>query len=367
MPTTGRKSKGGQAAEAEEEDATNGNRNGNPQDSLTSQERRTRLTGKRNLGATGANGAVDIQAEAEDKATGPGSPRPKKPKSSKPSFREDEADDEAAVYLAPLDEAGDAVEALPSLAAVDGESAASEEEDYLDRCKYSGWGSIVTDDTDADHDFEVWRRAIQELRRQRKPQARRGGAGERPTAEELHRHLREALQSKDWSAITAPMAMPRSSEISAAVRQLSREDVLATLVMIADRHESHPRERNVCAAWIQQILDHRAESLTGRREFKSALRPFLSSLEARLDSPFSVGQVLTCMGKWRMAAGLARSRLQEQLRASTGTALNEVEDEEDFGEDEEEEKDECEDDAEEAGRSNALKSAADDSDDGDDE
>lgn len=338
-------------------------RNGNPQDSLTSQERRTRLTGKRNLGSSGANGTVDVQAEAEDKA-GPGSPRPKKPRSSKPTVNEDEAADDAAVYLAPVDEAGDAVEALPSLAAVDGESPASEEEDYLDRCKYSGWGSIVTDDTDADHDFEAWRRAIQELRHQRKPQARRG-ATEKPTVEELHRLLREALQSKDWSAITAPMTTPRFSDISAAVRLLSREDVLATLVMVADRHESYPRERNVCATWIQQILDHRAESLAGRREFKSALRPFLSSLEARLDSPLSVGQVLTCLGKWRMAAGLARSRLQEQLRASTGTALNEVEDEEDFGEDEEE--DECEDDVEEAGRPNASKLVADDSDDGDDE
>eukprot|EP00933_Yihiella_yeosuensis_P044809 TRINITY_DN40080_c0_g1_i1.p1 TRINITY_DN40080_c0_g1~~TRINITY_DN40080_c0_g1_i1.p1 ORF type:complete len:355 (+),score=107.17 TRINITY_DN40080_c0_g1_i1:98-1162(+) len=351
-----RKSKGGQEQDEDDGGDLNG-KNGNGQHDTPSKVKK-RVSGKQTLedGADNGNSTT----------------RSKKARTSKGGDGEETVADEAAdaVYLKPVDEAADAVDAPVAQRAAS--FADSDPEDGVtDPMRNGGsWGSIVRDDTDADHDFAAWRRAIEDLRRQRKPEARRGELGHRPTVEELLRSTKQALQGGDWALLGAPQQLPKPSDVAAVARQLSREEVVPTLKALADRHESHPRERMACSLWIVQILDQRGETLLGRRDLVAALRPLLRSLSRRIGPASAAGNVLSCIGKWKMAAGLAKSRRQEQARAAAGTnssntVVADDSEGDDYGEDDEEEDED--DDADEVVPGKNTKAAPEDSDDDDDD
>jgi len=250
----------------------------------------------------------------------------------------EDAEENEAVYVAPVDEAGDA---SAPLAAKKLQAESDPEDGLVNGSRMAACDSNV-DGAKVVHNFDAWRRAIEDLRKLRKPEAKRGDPMTRPAVDEIAKSLRQALEGADWGAVTAPALTTRPEAMLGVVKQLRRGEALQTLTGMSARHESHPRERTACGLWVQQILDQHGESLTGKPELRKALRPLLVALAKRLGSASRAGEVLSCLGKWRMAAGLARVRRQEQVRAKAAEAsagVNEVEafsEADDYAEDDEE-------------------------------
>mmetsp|Transcript_112973 Transcript_112973/g.269271 ORF Transcript_112973/g.269271 Transcript_112973/m.269271 type:complete len:248 (-) Transcript_112973:63-806(-) len=131
----------------------------------------------------------------------------------------------------------------------------------------------------------------------------RGDVRERASPDLLVQRIRSAFEDKDWAVLTAAAGIPRSQDITAAVKQLSYQEVLDFLKALVERYD-HPRERRNCAMWIHQVLDHESHGLAGSEQLRKVLRPLFTALLR--DGQEHSGQVLSCLGKWRMILGLAK-------------------------------------------------------------
>mmetsp|Transcript_70228 Transcript_70228/g.184087 ORF Transcript_70228/g.184087 Transcript_70228/m.184087 type:complete len:296 (-) Transcript_70228:108-995(-) len=179
-------------------------------------------------------------------------------------------------------------------------------------------GCAVRADVD-DAGGDGWRKALEELRKTRKPQervAQKADAGGPPMKERLLAIVRSAIESGKWAAVTSPMAFPRPVDISAVARQLDADEVYALLVACAKRYESHPRDRFICSGWILQALEDGGEEATGRKVVRRKLRPLLRALAQRVGPAGRSGEVLSCLGKWRYTAELAAVR-RETMKANS--------------------------------------------------
>lgn len=167
----------------------------------------------------------------------------------------------------------------------------------------------------ADHDFDEWRKSLEELRREQRPEARFGDPAAKPSQDELARRLKKAIRDNDWSLITAPAALASPAILVAAVQQLSAESLPTALQGLASRWTARPRERPQTSNWLLQILKRRGETMVGKASSAEVLRPFLRLLALRLGHDSQSGKVLSCLGKWRMAVGLAVARRDVRSRA----------------------------------------------------
>jgi len=174
-----------------------------------------------------------------------------------------------------------------------------------------------------------WKRGLQELRRNaaKRRQAKDALAGgssssqqqrRRPTAEELVSLVRSAVESGDWAAIVSPGAgqLPQPPVVGAAVRQLSDTERIAVLGASAARYEEEPFDRNASGTWVMQVLEQGGAFLAGRSDLREALRPLLSSVSKSLGSNRRHGDVLACLGSWRLVAELAAAQ-REATKAKT--------------------------------------------------
>jgi len=322
MPATGRRKSGGKEAVNDADTVPNGTRNGSPkQDS--SKEVKTRLTGKR---------APDGREATEEK---------KKMKTDAEESKEVDEEEDKTVRVEPVGEASD----LNAAAKATAREPDSDPEDFImEETRLASWATF--EDDGVDHDFASWSRAIEELRRTRRPEARRGSIGVKITPEDLLKQVRQSLQSGDVANLTAPAEPPRITDMIAVVQQMKRAELLDFLAALAERHESHPRERPQCTAWVHQVLDASSGRLIGLKKFRSILRPLLRAIVRRRRLASKDAEALGCLGKWRMAAGIARVRRRQEdanklasLASTTSAGLLEEdeEDEEDIDEDEEEE------------------------------
>eukprot|EP00930_Biecheleria_cincta_P021894 TRINITY_DN16091_c0_g1_i2.p1 TRINITY_DN16091_c0_g1~~TRINITY_DN16091_c0_g1_i2.p1 ORF type:complete len:361 (-),score=90.90 TRINITY_DN16091_c0_g1_i2:132-1214(-) len=331
----------------------NGSRNGvSPKD----KEGRKRLSGSKRLPPEAASEGGDNGNQAS--AASPGL-RTKKQRSA---ANDEEEEEPSAVYVDPVDEALDAdLQQGPEPEHEPAEPCSDPEAGAFEDARLDFWGDADGKDG-ADHDFDAWRKAIEELRRQRKPElSRRSGdvaVSTRPTPEELLRNLRQALQGGDWANVTALASLPRSSDLASVVKKLKREEALQTIAALAARHESHPRERWSCNMWIHQVLETWSHSLGGRRELRAALRPLLAALAGRLGVSSRAEEVLSCLGKWRMLTKLGKMHRQAAKNGSASAADGDEEGDAEDGDD----ADDDDDDEEEAEATAAAE--ADDSENG---
>lgn len=257
--------------------------------------------------------------EGKTKASGPPAneetPRTKKSKAA--VVTEDDAAE--ANYVHPVEEATrDAVDVQEHQAQARkkriAEEPLSDPEVWMAEASQPSWANY--EDDGADHDFSEWRKAFEELRRKRKPEARRGDPSIKPTADELLRMLRKAVDDGDWTSLTAPASLPRPADMVTAVRQLSDQDVVAAVRGLTERHELRPRERPATWSWLVQILERRGEALTRRQNAAEVLRPLLRDLVKRIGPDSRSQEAGACLGKWRMAASLAAARREVRSRAA---------------------------------------------------
>lgn len=318
-PGGGRKS----SSRGGDDEILNGSRNvASPKD----KEGRKRLSGSKRLPseAAGENGSQASGAS-------PGL-RTKKQRSAANAEDEEEP---TAVYVDPVDEALDAdLQQGPEPEHDPPEPCSDPEAGAFEDARLDSWGDAI-EENGVDHDFAAWRKAIEELRRQRKPELSSKPAPARPTPEELLRNVRQALQGGDWASVTALASLPRSSDLASVVKKMKREEALQTIAALAARHESHPRERWSCNMWIHQVLETWSQSLCGQRDLKKALRPLLAALAGRLGVSSRAEEVLSCLGKWRMLSKLGKMHRQ----AANGSVADPHLDEADADDDEEDDAD----------------------------
>lgn len=156
-----------------------------------------------------------------------------------------------------------------------------------------------------------WRCGLEELRRTypRKPRAlSHSRTKERPETSEFVQLVQTAIEKQDWTAITDPAFAPRQPEMVACVKELSENELLELLRVVASHHEAQPRARWLCCNWMTQVLEHASCSLAGRPQLRMALRPLLEALDQRLPPMHNDGQALACLARWRLVAELARDR-----------------------------------------------------------
>jgi len=338
MPSTGTRRKSGGTEAANDKDSLSpGTRNGSADSTPPSKDARKRLSGKRTADASQGEEVPDKKSKKELKEGQEVNGREKK---------EEEDQEKNGVFLAPLDEAGDlhASAAVPVVSAkAEKQEVDSDPEDaILEETRLASWATF--EEGGADHDFGSWSRAIEELRRTRRPEARRGSVGVKLTVEDLLKQVRQSQQGGDIANLTAAVEPPRITDVMAVVQQLRRSEVWELFAALTARHESHPRERSQCHAWINQILEHRSEQICGRQRCRKILRPLIEAVVRRRRLASKDAEVMGCLGKWRMASGIARVRRRQEesnrlaAMASTDAApLLEEDDEEDLDEDSEEE------------------------------
>jgi len=167
-----------------------------------------------------------------------------------------------------------------------------------------------------------WHLQLEELKRQRPPAPRSRIAADEKVAPlteaELLTMARRACgdaSEANWQALLFPVKFPRSAAVVSAVRQLNGPEAVTILSTCAARYRLHPRERVLCAAWILQIIENRGSILVGRRELSEALNPLLQHLKPSPGQVPFISQVLSCLGKWRLASSMCQN--QRRIRAGS--------------------------------------------------
>lgn len=225
--------------------------------------------------------------------------RCKKYKSSRESNEDDGAG--AARYVEPFPEAGAAEDAEDA-----GEAGAAQLEHRI-----GSWADVeipeeeeVEEAEEAEGDLETWTKSLQELCRRLQPEVGRGERSEKPSAEELLQRIRAALKSGDWLNITAAVWISRGPDMASAVKQLSAAELVTFSKALVDRYE-YPRERLNCERWLAQILEHGSHAVIDSEAFREVVRPLIKTLTEELKPADFGGQVLHCLGKWKMVQRLA--------------------------------------------------------------
>lgn len=244
--------------------------------------------------------------------------RSKKPKSSRESKNSEE---DGARYVEPFPEAGSAEDA--------GEAGATQLEHRI-----GSWADVeipeeeeVEEAEEAEGDFEAWTKSLQDLCRRLRPEVGRGERGEKVSAEELLHRVRAALKSGDWLNITAAVWTPRGPDMMSVVKQLSAAELVAFSKALVDRYE-YPRERINCERWFSQILEHGSHAVIDSEAFREEVRPLIKTLTEELKPADFGGQVLHCLGKWRMV-----QRLSQDYHSHHAKDADEADDDDDDEED----------------------------------
>lgn len=193
-------------------------------------------------------------------------------------------------------------------------------------------GGVVQDAASAAVD---WKRGLQELRRnavkrRQTKETLAGGSGpsqqqrRRPSAEELVNLVRNAVEQGDWASIVSPPAgqLPQPPVVGAAVKLLADSERLAVLRASASKYEAEPFDRNASGTWVMQVLEQGGACLAGRLELREALRPLLGSVSQSLGSNRRRGDVLSCVGSWRLVVELAAA--QREATNAAATAVEEA-------------------------------------------
>jgi len=201
---------------------------------------------------------------------------------------------------------------------------------------------------DSTGDDDSWRHGLEELRRRKqKTLERERSSGNlsraasisasRLDGDELADLIRAAVRGASWTAVTMPSIPPKLAAVTSAVRGLHDHEVRELVRVCATRYETHPRQRSLCAVWIMQVLSLRSATLVGQRELREALRPLFKKLAARFGQMRRGGQVLACLGKWKLVrslAGQARRRILEAEADGDEDAADDAKDDADAGDDE---------------------------------
>lgn len=240
--------------------------------------------------------------------------RSTKPKSAASAATNEDAAE--ARYVEPFPEAG---------AAEDAEAGAAQ----LDH-RIGSWADVeipeeeeVEEAEEAEGDFETWTKSLQDLCRRLQPEVGRGERSEKLSAEELLQRIRAALKSGDWLNITAAVWTPRGPDMISVVKQLPAAELVAFSKALVDRYE-YPRERLNCERWLTQILEHGSHAVIDSEAFRAEVRPLIKTLTEELKPADFAGQVLHCLGKWRMV-----QRLSEDYHSHAAKGADEADEEDD--------------------------------------
>lgn len=164
------------------------------------------------------------------------------------------------------------------------------------------------------------------------------------TQEELLARVRESIDNGDWSNLMVGRA-PKNKTIEYVVRELAADEMGKVLQAFSEKYQSAPSVAQIlCAPWILQFLEHRAEVVVDNALGNATLRKLLKVLEQRLAGDPG-NEALACHGKWRLMAEWRSVALQERAAAQSESAQKVVisaEDEADASDTGEEEDDEGE-------------------------
>jgi len=168
----------------------------------------------------------------------------------------------------------------------------------------SGPGADGLDDEASD--LTVLRKSLEELRRKRpRVLAQKKSKTE---ARVLTQIVRKAVETKDWSTVTASSFYLNISLVEKAVRQLTADEQLALIEACCERYESQPEERSDIFIWLVSAISCSYFSLAGHRDIREAMVPLLQVLARRRPPEGRTPEMLACLGRWRLVTELASLR-----------------------------------------------------------
>jgi len=190
----------------------------------------------------------------------------------------------------------------------------------VDVVRDSGFSGITTSLEDLDREDAAWRQGLAELRRKLSDR-KQDDRTEKLEADQLGRMLRRVASRGDWPERS--FLASRIPDARAALLQLDTAELCAFVDAASRRYLSHRWKQFVPERWLNLVLKSGSLPVSGRQELNGVLRPLLRAVAKRLGPASRSGEVLVCIGKWRLVSQLAAARratLRRQEEAATASA-----------------------------------------------